>query len=243
MHALQVFALALLWSCAAVSEVPRSAAALESSRLVVAHPRNKSAARIVHSRLCYAGRYRVVDVDTDGGFVDLRLVERVASGEDHPNAEGETELRALLVGERRFDPRKGATYCLVLTHGSKAGMTVEAYGPDDATTLEELRKMMRSPEAFGNDVTSRKRRALWKAFRKTAPETVIRIYCEDDALSQILFIPEGEEDRGTYFLFELNSGTTMPLMPAKLVPRVNRITFEGDAFLVWQDGVVELSLH
>ncbi len=98
------------------------------------------------------------------------------------------------------------------------------------------------PESF--DVAS-----LFKAFRgatETAstlrqPPEAIRLYATDDAHTQICFI------RGNAVYFYAKGRITRPLY-AKVfsVPSINRITYHrgetGDAFLLWMDDEMVLSL-
>ena len=128
----------------------------------------------------------------------LRLVERVATSERHPNAAGDAEVHALRVGDRRSDLRPGNVYCFVLTDGAKARMTIEAYGVDDAHVLQELKNLMEAPAAFGNHPEEKKRRALWDAFRKTgALREPIRTTCSRFRPSTLSSRWWGSSRRGT----------------------------------------------
>ena len=135
----------------------------------------------VRQRLCYAGRFRFDRLD--GDIALGRFVEQVPSCEGHPNAEDPGEVRVVLLGNEGFQPEAGRTYCLILTAGSKRGMTVVAHGPDDAATAKELREVIASPSSFENDATWRERRALWAKFRKDlGPGETPLLYGEDDSV-------------------------------------------------------------
>ena len=109
-----------------------------------------------------AGRFQFERwVEEQRHFVG-RFIGQVPSCEGHPNTKdlGEGSGSCYFSNEE-FRPEVGKTYCLILTDGSKSGMTIVAHGPDDAETAKELREVIESPSAFENDATWRKRRALW----------------------------------------------------------------------------------
>jgi hypothetical protein len=194
----------------------------------------------VQQRLCYAGRFRFDRLDGDVALG--RFVGKVPSCEGHPNAEDLGEVRVVLLGNEGFKPQGGRTYCLILTAGSKRGMTVVAHGPDDAETATELRVVIESPSAFENDATWRKRRTLWVKFRKDlGPGETPLLYGEDEPCRNILYLKRGE---GTFPLYLYNAGTGQSerVTHAKVLRGANRITYDGGYFRVWFNGAVEMSI-
>jgi hypothetical protein len=91
--------------------------------------------------------------------------------------------------------------------------------------------------------TSAKRIALWDALNKVIPMEYqeIDVYAEDPGLTRILF----RSKRGT-FLFSLETNRVEHLRHQKLVPKVNRITYErgagGSVFRLWYNGKRELDI-
>jgi hypothetical protein len=197
----------------------------------------------VGERLCYAGRLRVDRLEQGNAFAFGRFVERMPSGEGHPNDVDLGEVRIVLRGNVGFTPEAGKTYCLILTAGSKQGLTVVAHGPDDAATAAETRRVIGSPSAFENDATWRKRRALWAGFRKDAgPGGAIAVYGEDDAFRNILYVKADSRGPFPLHLYDAGARKSEPVVHAKVLPGVNRITYEKGYFHVWFNGSVELSV-
>lgn len=117
-----------------------------------------------------------------------------------------------------------------------------AFGPDDAATREELEEVITSPVAFENDATWRTRRDLWARFHKDlgADEHPL-LYAEDDAMQNILYVKQGREE-WPLRLYNTRTGKAEPIIHAKVVPGMNRITFEKGEFQVWHDGSIELTI-
>jgi hypothetical protein len=196
--------------------------------------------RTVVGRLCYAGRFRVERRDGDLDVVG-RFVEQVPSCDGHPNAKNPGEVRVVRRGDDAFSPEVGKTYCLILTAGSKRGMTVVAFGPDDDATARAMREVISSPSAFENDATWRERRALWAKFRRDVGDIQPLVYGEDDPPRNILYLKPGEGP-WPLFLYNARKGTSEPVMHAKVIPGVNRITYDHGYFRVWFSGSVELNV-
>ncbi len=196
----------------------------------------------IHDRLCYAGRFRFEKIDKNGDVYIGRYVEQMPSSAGHPNAKDLGSVRVVLRGDSHFKPALGKTYCLFLTDGSKRGMTVEAFGSDDPSTVTQMKEIIGSPSAFENDKAWRQRRALWTKFAKDlGPTEVPLIYAEDDACRNILYLKGGEREYA-FHLYDIETGRAKPIIHAKVLPGVNRITFEKGAFQVWFNGSVELTI-
>ena len=152
------------------------------------------------------------------------------------------EVRVVLLGNEGFKPAAGRTYCLILTAGSKRGMTVVAYGPDDAATAKELREVIESPSASENDATCRKRRALWVKFQKDLGEgEKLLLYGEDDSLRHLLYVRGGEHPFPLH-LYDSRTGKSEPIIHAKVLPGMNRITYDKGNFRVWFNGSFEMDI-
>ena len=196
----------------------------------------------VHGRLCYAGRFRFESIAEDGNAYLGRFVEQVPSSTGHPNAMDPGKVRVILRGDSHFKPALGKTYCLILTDGSVRGKTVEAFGPDDPVTVRQMKEIIESPSAFENDKTWRQRRTLWSKFAKDlGPTEAPLIYSEDDACRNILYLKAGEGEHPLR-LYNIETGRAEPIIHAKVLAGVNRITFEHGAFYVWFNGSVELTV-
>jgi hypothetical protein len=196
----------------------------------------------VQQRLCYAGRFQFERGDEAKDLFVGRFLEQVPSCEGHPNAEDLGEVRVVLLGNEEFQPEAGGAYSLILTDGSKRGMTLVAYGPDDAATAKELREVIESPSAFENDATWRKRRALWAKLRKDlGPDEKPLLYCEDESLRRILFVKGGDVQFPLH-LYDMRTGKSEPIIHAKVLPGMNRITYDEGSFRVWFNGSVEMSI-
>ena len=197
----------------------------------------------VHPRLCYAGRFRFESIAEDGNAYLGRFIEQLPSSAGHPNAKDPGKVRVILRGDSHFKPVFGKTYCLILTDGSVRGKTVEAFGPDDLVTVSQLREMIESPSAFENDGTWRQRRNLWVKFAKDRePTEAALIHAEDDACGNILHLLRAGEGEHPLRLYNIETGRAAPIIHAKVLPGVNRITFEQGAFHVWFNGSVELTV-
>lgn len=198
--------------------------------------------RAIEQRLCFAGRFRFERSKENRVVYVARCLEQVASCEGHPNSLHLDEVNLVLLRDEQFIPEIGKTYCLIVTAGSKQGMTVEAFGPDDAATLKELKAVMSSTSAFQNDATWRKRRNLWAGFhRDLGTDEVPLLYCEDDALRNILYIKRGDAPFPIH-LYQVASGKSEPIIHAKTLRGVNRITFDKRQFQVWFNGSIELTI-
>ena len=148
----------------------------------------------------------------------------------------------MLLGNEEFTPELGKTYCLILTHGSKRGMTIVAHGPDDPETAKELHELIESPSAFENDATWRKRRSLWSKFRKDlGPDETPLLYAEDDACQNVLYI-KSRERQFPLHLYNARSGKSEPIIHAKVLPGMNRITYDKGYFRVWFSGNIEMNI-
>jgi hypothetical protein len=92
--------------------------------------------------------------------------------------------------------------------------------------------------AWAADPDAEKRGALWKAFAEVSRDDV-RVYAENPSLTQICYRAGGKT-----LLFSLASGKVEQIMHAKMVPFVNRITYErtasGAAFVLWYNGAEQL---
>ena len=198
--------------------------------------------RTVEQRLCFAGRFRFERSIENREVYVARCLEQVPSCDGHPNSSHLDEVTVTLLGDEQLIPEIGKTYCLIVTAGSKRGLTVEAFGPDDAATLKEMKAVMGSPSAFQNDAIWRKRRDLWARFQKDhgTDETPL-LYCEDDALRNILYVKKCNEPFPIY-LYRVASGKSEPIIHAKAIRGVNRITFDKGQFHVWFNGSIELSI-
>jgi hypothetical protein len=204
--------------------------------------RDGSFHRSVEQGLCFAGRFRFERCLHDREVYVARCVEQVPSCEGHPNSLHLEEVTVALLGNELFVPETGRTYCLIVTAGSKRGYTVEAFGPDDTATLKEMKKVIGSPSAFQNDTTWGKRRALWAKFRKDrGSDEAPLLYCEDGALRNILYVKKGDLPFPIH-LYQAATGKSEPIIHAKVIPGVNRITFENGQFYVWFNGSVELTI-
>jgi hypothetical protein len=202
----------------------------------------------VQNRLCYAGRFRFERGDRQTNLYHARCLEQMPSCEGHPNAAKLDEVSVVLLGNEDFKPEVGSTYCLILTAGSKRGMTVEAHGPEDAATAKQMKEIIESPSAFENDATWRARRALWAKFCKDlGPDERPLLYGEDDGFRYILYVkgaPSLSAQGGQFplHLYDKATGKTEPIIHAKVIPGMNRITFSDGQFQVWFNGSVELSI-
>ncbi len=198
--------------------------------------------RSVEQRPCFAGRFRFERCLHDRQVYVARCLEQVASCKGHPNSLQLEEVTVALLGNGLFVPETGRTYCLIVTAGSKRGYTVEAFGPDDAATLTEMKTIMGSPSAFQNDATWRKRRALWEKFRKDlGTDDAPLLYCEDGALRNILYVKKGDDPFAIH-LYQGATGKSGPIVPAKVIRGVNRITFDKGQFYVWFNESIELTI-
>ena len=197
---------------------------------------------VVQRRLCYAGRFKFERWGEVQSYLRGRFIGQVRSGDGHPNAEDLGDVEVVLLGNDEFKPEVGETYCLILTAGSKRGMTIVAHGPDDAATAKELREVIESPSAFENDATWRKRRSLWSKFRKDlgGGETLL-LYGEDDALRHILYVKGGKEQFPLH-LYDMRAGRSEPIIHAKVLRGMNRITYAEGEFRVWFDESIELRI-
>jgi hypothetical protein len=216
----------------------------KASRLASTHS-GFSVEQKVRSRLCFAGRYRVEKVGP-GEEATLRLLERAPSNEYHPNASGPEEVVVFLSAAEK-DPglKAGGVYCLVLSYGTKRGLTVEAFGEDDAGTVQELKELMRSPRAFLNDERSRKRQKLWASFKRDAKDQgEISVYGENEKLDRIVFLRRETGGRqGSFpYRYKMETGKVEVIATQLNLPLINRITWEGDSFLLWHDGNLELAV-
>jgi hypothetical protein len=192
----------------------------------------------VSTRLCFAGRFKVERRAGDRAVMG-RFVEAVRSSEGHPNDRELGDVRVVRMHGDTFDPEVGKTYCIILTAGSKQGMTVVAFGPDDAATHQALEGLMTSPSAFENDAAWRKRRALWTKFHKDVGTVEPLIYCEDDALENILYVKPGPGGTSV-FLYSATKGAAHQIISARVIRGINRITFHEGTFLAWFSGSIEL---
>lgn len=198
--------------------------------------------RAVAQRLCFAGRFRFERSLQDRNVYVARCIEQISSSAGHPNTLHLEEVTVALLGNGLFVPEIGRTYCLIVTAGSKRGMTVEAFGPDNAATLQEMKAVMSSPSAFQNDATWQKRRALWAKFRTDlGPDEAPLLYCEDDAHRTILYVKR-TEDPFPIHLYRAATGKSEPITPSKVIRGANRITFEEGQFQVWFNGSIELTI-
>ncbi|MFO0880409.1 MAG: hypothetical protein U0840_23940 [Gemmataceae bacterium] len=93
------------------------------------------------------------------------------------------------------------------------------------------------------DDQATKRAALWQALLKALPEKYreIDVYAENPSLTQVLF-----RSKGTTCLFSLRTGKVEPVLHMKLLPRINRITYEQNKvasfYALWYYGTMELSI-
>ncbi len=207
-------------------------------------PASKNGAfhRAVAQRLCFAGRFRFERSLQDRNIYVARCLEQVSSCAGHPNSSHLEEVTVALLGNDLFVPETGKSYCLIVTDGSKRGMTVEAFGPDDATTLQEMKAVMGSPSAFQNDATWQQRRALWAKFRNDlGTDGAPLLYCEDDARRTILYLKRTDEPFPIH-LYRAATGKSEQITPARVIRGVNRITFEEGQFQVWFNGSIELTI-
>jgi hypothetical protein len=203
--------------------------------------KGRSFHRAVEQRLCFAGRFRFERSVRDREVYLARCLEQVPSCEGHPNALRLEEVHLALLGNEVFTPETRRTYCLIVTAGSKRGLTVEAFGPDDAETLKEMKAVIGAPSAFQNDATWRKRRALWAKFQKDIGiDEAPLLYCEDDVLRSILYVRKGHETYPIH-LYKVATGKSEPIIHAKVIRGVNRITFDKEGFQVWFNGSIELT--
>ena len=74
--------------------------------------------------------------------------------------------------------------------------------------------------AWAAESEAEKRAALWKAFAEVSRDDV-RVYAENPSLTQICYRAGGKT-----LLFSLASGKVEQVVHAKMVPFVNRITYE-----------------
>ena len=134
----------------------------------------------------------------------------------------------MLLGNKEFKPELGKTFWLALTAGSKQGFTVEAFGPDDAATRRELEEAITSPAAFENDRPGGAEGLSRRTPQGPGARRAV-LYAEDDALQNILYVKEGP---GTVplRLYNARTGKAEPIIHAKVVPGMNRITFENGEF-------------
>ncbi len=198
--------------------------------------------RDIERRLCFAGRFRFEQSLPNHQIYVARCIEQIISCGGHPNASPLGELTLVLPSKKSFIPENGRIYCLIVTAGSKRGWTVEAFGPDDAATLQEMKVIMGSSSAFQNDATWQKRRALWAKLRNDlGTEEAMLLYCEDDALRNILYVKKGDEPFPIH-LYHSATGRSEPVVHAKTIRGANRITFEEGHFHVWFDGSIELTI-
>ena len=70
----------------------------------------------------------------------------------------------------------------------------------------------------------------------------IDVYAENPSLSQVLF-----RSQGTTLTFSLKTGQVEPVLHMKVLPKINRITFEqnknGGWFVLWYYGQRELEIN
>lgn len=198
--------------------------------------------RDVEQRLCFAGRFRFEQFLHDRVVSVARCLEQVASCDGHPNSSQLEQVTIALSSNDVFIPEIGKTYCLIVTEGSKRGLTVQAFGPDDAATLKEMKALMSSPSAFQNNAIWKKRRALWAKYRTDlGTDENPLLYCEDAALLTILYVKKGNEPFPIR-LYRAKTGKSEPIIHAKVIPGVNRISFDNGQFRVWYNGSIELNI-
>jgi hypothetical protein len=87
---------------------------------------------------------------------------------------------------------------------------------------------------------AKKRQALWQALGKALPEKykTIDVYAEDPSLTEVLF-----RSQGVTLRFSLRTGKVREVPHMKAVSKVNCITFEGGAFVLWYNGQRELTIY
>ena len=86
-----------------------------------------------------------------------------------------------------------------------------------------------------------KRGALWKALRTAFPNDLIDVYCENPALTELIFRSQEKT-----MLFTLNDKKTRKIEIKKKLEKINRITFQKDkkgeySWVLWHDGKVDFS--
>lgn len=103
-------------------------------------------------------------------------------------------------------------------------------------------QVARAAEVEENE-EGKKRAALWKALGKALPEKYreIDVYAENPSLGQVVF-----RSHGTTLTFSLKTGKVEPVLHMKVLPKINRITFEqnknGGWFVLWYYGQRELEI-
>jgi len=85
------------------------------------------------------------------------------------------------------------------------------------------------------------RGALWKAFRTAVPNDIIDVYCENPALTEVIFRANDKT-----LLFTLSDKKTREIEIKKKLEKINRITFQkgkmGDySWVLWHDGKEEFA--
>jgi hypothetical protein len=203
----------------------------------------ESVEKTVGQRLCFAGRFSVLISAGEDGRSKARCLEQVSSSVGHPNAAKLDEVVIVLRPGSLFRPEAGRAYCLILMEGSKSGLTVVGFGPDDAATFQNLEKVMHSLTAYQNDRWWQDRRALWAKFRKdVGPDEHPSIYAEDDRFEHLLYCSRDSQVPFPLHLYDARSGRSRQIVHAKAISGMNRITFQNDQFLVWFDDSVELTI-
>jgi hypothetical protein len=172
----------------------------------------ESVEKTVGQRLCFAGRFSVLISAGEDGRSKARCLEQVSSSVGHPNAAKLDEVVIVLRPGSLFRPEAGRAYCLILMEGSKSGLTVVGFGPDDAATFQNLEKVMHSLTA------------------------------EDDRFEHLLYCSRDSQVPFPLHLYDARSGRSRQIVHAKAISGMNRITFQNDQFLVWFDDSVELTI-
>jgi hypothetical protein len=200
------------------------------------------AAETVAARLCYGGRFKIESQTERAGSRQLTAstLEQVASSPDHENAHPLGDAVTIVSD---VDLEVGKIYALIITDGSKLGKTIVAWAEDMPEAFAEVKRIMESPEAYQNSPRWAKRRQLWRDFgRDVGFKERITVYCENDELNQILYAVE-KDGRPSLYLYDAASKDGHPMIHAKMIPGVNRITYEDGEFLVWYFGQVELYIR
>ncbi len=215
-----------------------SAEAQDGHILRSTHPKH-GAAETVAARLCYGGRFKIESQAERAGSRQLTAstLEQVASSPDHENAHPLGDAVTIVSD---VDLEVGQSYALIITDGSKLGKTIVAWDEDTPEAFAEVKRIMDSPEAYQNNPRWAKRRQLWRNFgRDVGFKERITVYCENDELDKILYVVE-EGGRPNLHVYDAASKNAQPIHHAKMIPGVNRITYENEQFLVWYFGQVEL---